>query len=77
MEHNSISDKMLRAVLLDEKLMEFGGYTAADCTSLNQAIYSENCIVNAVAKIIDMGRFSNATEGEIYKAVSEYLKRTI
>ena len=76
MEHNSIADKMLRAVLLDEKLMAFGGYTAADCTSINQAIYSENCIVSAVAKIIDRGRY-NATEGEIYKEVSEYLKRTI
>ena len=76
MEHNSIADKMLRAVLLDEKLMAFGGYTAADCTCINQAIYSENCIVSAVAKIIDRGRY-NATEGEIYKEVSEYLKRTI
>ena len=74
MEHNSTSDKMLRAVLLDEKLMEFGEYTESDCKSFAQAIYSENCIVNAVAKIIDRGSL-NATEGEIYKEVSEYLKR--
>lgn len=76
MEHNSISDKMLRAVLLDEKLMEFGGYTAADCTSIAQALYSDNCIVSAVARIIDRGN-SAASESEIYKEVSEYLKRTI
>lgn len=76
MEHNSIGDKMLRAVLLDEKLMAFGEYGPEQCQSLSQALYSDNCIVCAVARIIDGGR-RNATENEIYKEVSEYLKRTI
>ena len=76
MEYNLIGDKMLRAVLHDEKLMAFGEYGPEDCQSLAQALSSDNCIVNAVARIIDRGR-ANATEGEIYKEVSEYLKRTI
>ena len=76
MEYNSIGDKMLRAVLLDEKLMEFGEYGPEDCRSLAQALASDNCIVCAVARIIDRGRM-NATENEIYKEVSEYLKRSI
>lgn len=76
MVNNSNADKMLRAVLLDEKLMAFGGYTTADFTSLAQALYSDNCIVNAVARIIDRGS-TTATEGEIYKEVNDYLKRTI
>ena len=56
--------------------MAFGEYGPEDCQSLAQALSSDNCIVNAVARIIDRGR-ANATEGEIYKEVSEYLKRTI
>lgn len=76
MEHNSIGDKMLRAVLLDEKLMEFGEYGPEECTSLVQALSSENCIVCAVAKIIDRGQ-SKYSESEIYKEVNDYLKRTI
>lgn len=76
MEHNSIGDKMLRAVLLDEKLMAFGEYGPEECTSLVQALSSDNCIVCAVAKIIDRGQMKYS-ENEIYKEVSEYLKRTI
>ena len=76
MEYNSIGDKMLRAVLNDEKLMEYGGYGPEECTSLVQALASDNPIVNAVAKIIDRGR-SGLSESEIYKEVSEYLKRSL
>ena len=76
MGHDSIADKMLRAVLLDEKLMAFGDYSPSECQSLAQALSSDNCIINAVARIIDGGR-SNYTENEIYKEVSDYLKRMI
>ena len=67
---------MLRAVLLDKKLMEFGEYGPEECQSLAQALASNNCIICAVARIIDRGRMK-ATENEIYKEVSEYLKRAI
>jgi len=76
MEHNSIGDKMLRAVLLDEKLMAFGEYGPEDCTSLVEALSSDNCIVCAVAKIIDRGQLKY-NDNEIYREVSEYLKRMI
>lgn len=71
-----IGDKMLQAVLLDEKLMAFGEYTPDECTSLVQALSSDNCIVSAVAKIIDRGRMG-ASETEIYREVNEYLKSNI
>ena len=67
---------MLQAVLMDEKLMAFGEYTPDECTSLAQALSSDNCIVNAVAKIIDRGRHG-ASESEIYREISDYLKSNI
>ena len=76
MAGKSVGDKMLQAVLMDEKLMAFGEYTPDECTSLVQAHSSDNCIVNAVAKIIDRGRLG-ASETEIYREVSEYLKSNI
>ena len=71
-----VGDKMLQAVLMDEKLMAFGEYSPEECASLVRALSSDNCIVNAVAKIIDRGR-SKASETEIYREVSEYLKSNI
>ena len=76
MAAQSVGDKMLQAVLMDEKLMAFGEYTPDECTSLVQALSSENCIVSAVAKIIDRGR-SGGSETEIYREVSEHLKTNI
>jgi hypothetical protein len=76
MEYNSIRDKMLRAVLKDDSLISFGEYDPDEYRSIAQALASENCIVNAVAQIIDMGA-DRSSEGEIYKVVSEYLKRSI
>ena len=76
MAAQSVGDKMLQAVLLDEKLMAFGDYTPDECTSLVRALSSDNCIVNAVAKIIDRGRLG-ASETEIYREVSEFLKSNI
>lgn len=67
---------MLQAVLRDEKLMAFGDYSLDECRSLIQALSSDNCIVNAVARIIDRGRMG-ASESEIYREVSEYLKSNI
>lgn len=72
----SIGDKMLQAVLMDEKLMAFGEYSPDECTSIVQALSSDNCIVNAVARIIDRGRMG-ASESEIYREVNDYLKSNI
>ena len=76
MEAPKVGDKMLQAVLMDEKLMAFGEYTPDECRSLAQALSSDNCIVRAVATIIDSGRMG-ASETEIYRAVSDYLKSNI
>ncbi len=76
MAGKTIGDKMLQAVLMDEKLMAFGEYTPDECTSLVRALSSDNCIVKAVAKIIDRGR-TGASETEIYREVSEFLKSNI
>ena len=46
------NEKILQAVLLDDKLMEFGGYTAEDIGNIYQAIDSDNCVISAVAQII-------------------------
>ena len=70
-------DKMLEAVLLDEKLMRFGGYEPHECLSLDRALVSDNCIVSAVAKIIERTFETGSNPNEIYKEVSDYLKKTI
>ena len=70
-------DKMLEAVLLDEKLMKFGGYEPHECLSLDRALVSDNCIVSAVAKIIERTFETESNPNEIYKEVSDYLKKTI
>ncbi len=72
----AVKDKMLRAVLLDEKLMEHGGYTADECESMDLALGSENAIVHAVATIIERYH-DKANENEIYKEVSDYLRKKI
>ena len=45
-------NKMLQAVLLDENLMKFGRYTPSDISTIEQALDSDNCVINAVAQII-------------------------
>lgn len=70
------NEKILHAVLLDEKLMEFGGYTAEDIGNIYQAIDSENYVISTVAQIIS--RTSEvATEKELWKEINDYLKRNV
>lgn len=45
-------NKMLQAVLLDENLMKFGDYTPSDISTIDQALDSDNYVINAVAQII-------------------------
>lgn len=46
------NDKMLTAVLLNQHLMEVGGYSEKDFTTFDQALVSLNPIVRTVARII-------------------------
>jgi hypothetical protein len=69
-------DKVLQAVLSDQKLCEFAEYNVADFETISDALDSDNPIVCAIAKIID-GNERSLTEREIYNEVSNYLRQTI
>jgi predicted transcriptional regulator len=69
-------DKILQAVLMNERLMEFGNYNAAGVSSIYEALASDNFVVNTVAQIIKrIGE--KATEKELWKEVNDYLKRNV
>ena len=70
------NEKILQAVLLDDKLMEFGGYTAEDIGNIYQAIDSDNCVISAVAQIISRTN-EGATERELWKEINDYIKRNV
>lgn len=69
-------DKVLQAVLSDERLINHGDYNPADFDTISEALDSDNAVVCAVAKIID-GNERKLTEKEIYNEVSNYLKQPI
>lgn len=76
MSYISNNDKMLQAVLLNDRLMKVGGYTASDIGSLYSALDSDNYIINTVAQIIKrVGE--GASERELWKEVNDYLKRNV
>ena len=70
------SDKMLQAVLINPKLMEYGNYTPNDFSTLSQALISYNFVINAVARIIK-GLDDKATSNEIWREVNNYLKENV
>lgn len=76
MAYTTNNDKMLEAVLMNQDLMKFGNYSPADITSIYQALDSDNYVVSAVAQIIKRSS-EGATEKEIYKEVTEYLKKNV
>lgn len=76
MAYTTNNDKMLEAVLTDSDLMKFGDYNLSEITSIYQAVDSDNMVVSAVAQIIKRSS-EQATEREIYKEVTEYLKRNV
>jgi hypothetical protein len=69
-------DKILQAVLSDQRLSEFAEYSPAEFETISEALDSDNPVVCAIAKIID-GNERKSTEKEIYNEVSNYLKQTI
>lgn len=70
------SDRMLKIVLSDEKLIAYGEYNIADYETIDQALASDNATVVAVAKIIK-GLSNKLSENEIYNEVSNYLKNNL
>lgn len=76
MAYISNNDKMLQAVLLNERLMKAGNYTAADIGTLYAALDSDNYIINTVAQIIKRAG-EGASERELWKEINDYLKRNV
>ena len=76
MAYNRNDDKMLQAVLMDERLMKYGNYSASQIGSIYQALDSDNYIINAVAQIIKRTG-EGATERELWKEINEDLKRNV
>ena len=76
MAYKRNEDKMLQAVLMDERLMKYGNYSASQIGSIYQALDSDNYIINTVAQIIKRTG-EGATEKELWKEINEYLKRNV
>lgn len=74
--YKSNSDKILQAVLLNEKLMQFGEYNQQECMSLEIALESENNVVHTVAQIIKSYKQKD-NEASIYKEVMDFLKKNV
>jgi hypothetical protein len=70
------TDKMLQAVLLNERLMKFGNYNVSDISKIDQALDSDNYVINVVAQIIKRTN-EGASDKELWKEVNEYLKRNV
>ena len=70
------NEKMLQAVLLDERLMKFGGYSPADIGNIHQALDSDNYVINAVAQIIKRTN-EGATMQELWKEINTYLYNNV
>ena len=69
-------DKMLQAVLLDEKLMKFGNYKPSEISTIEQALDSDNYVINVVAQIIKrIGE--GASEKELWKEINKYLNDNV
>ena len=64
---------MLQAVLLNERLMKVGNYTAADIGTIYSALDSDNYTVAQIIKRTEEG----ATERELWKEINDYLKRNV
>lgn len=68
--------KIFEAVLLDERLMEYGGYEPSEITSLDYALDSDNAIVGAVAHIVN-GMNEEMSDVEVYNSVNDFLKKKL
>lgn len=76
MAYISNNDKMLHAVLMNERLMKIGKYTPAEISTIYAALDSENPVINVVAQIIKRSG-EGVTERELWKEINDYLKRNI
>ncbi|MBO4574631.1 MAG: hypothetical protein J5708_04850 [Bacteroidales bacterium] len=69
-------DKILQAVISDERLVKFYDYNPDDYNTLSEALEADIPIIQAIAKIIS-GNEQKISEKEIYMEVSTFLKTNI
>ena len=67
-----MTTKCYKQVLLDENLMKFGDYSPSDISTIEQALDSDNYVINAVAQIIKRTG-EGASEKELWKEIDKYL----
>lgn len=70
------SDKILEAVIADERLVSFYGYNPENFSSMSDALDSDVAVIQAIAQIINRNE-QKATEREIYNEISNFLKSNI
>lgn len=76
MTYISNNDKMLQAVLMNDRLKKIGDYTSAEISTIYAALDSDNPVINAVAQIIKRSG-EGVSERELWKEINDYLKRNI
>lgn len=74
--HYSNGDKILQAVLADEKLAQWGEYEPTGDETVFDALNSSNPIIRTVAMIID-GQENSSTTKEIYTQITQYLTQAL
>lgn len=74
--YQSNGDKILQAVIADERLIKFYDYTPDDYSSISKALESDIAVIQAIAQIINRNE-QKANEREIYNEVSNFLKSNI
>lgn len=74
--HFSNGDRILQSVISNDKLSQWGEYNPTGDETVQDALYSSNPVVKAVAMIID-GQENGRTQKEIYTQVTQYLTQTL
>ena len=67
---------MLQAILLDKNLMKFGKYTEEEICKIDQALDSDNFIINAVAQIIKRTN-EGVSEKDLWREINNFLKNNV
>ena len=72
-------ERMLRMILDDKKLQEEYDFNASEYEDLNSALYSDNVVVAAIARIIkDLnGATDVSTQKKVYSTILNYLNENL
>lgn len=70
------SDRVLQAVLQDERLSAVCPFNPNDYETIEAALQSDNYLVYTIAKIID-GKHEDKTDKELYNEINNYLNGKI